>query len=193
MGFLEACLDEAQSATLNRGVRRLRRKAARRPLTRVRGRIVGRFAAVTQTTPTGHVNDPHNRIAEAFAYFTRCVADYLTGADDDEFEAPATADEVGTASLIVGGEVVPGTSGDEDREAAVAARAERLRITPCDLLKVVSITLEPDDNAQVIFETLNARGTPLLALDLVKSAIFQQAARQQASSQYSSLSRSIAA
>ena len=44
----------------------------------------------------------------------------------------------------------------------------------------MSITLEPDDNAQVIFETLNARGTPLLALDLVKNAVFQQAARQQA-------------
>jgi len=41
------------------------------------------------------------------------------------------------------------------------ARLELLRITLCDLLKVVSITLETDDNAQVIFETLNARGTPL--------------------------------
>ena len=41
-------------------------------------------------------------------------------------------------------------------------RLELLRITLCDLLKVVSITLEADDNAQVIFETLNARGTPLL-------------------------------
>jgi Protein of unknown function (DUF1524) len=60
----------------------------------------------------------------------------------------------------------------------VAARVERLRITLCDLLKVVSITLEADDNAQVIFETLNARGTPLLALDLVKNAAFHQAARQ---------------
>ena len=57
-------------------------------------------------------------------------------------------------------------------------RLELLRITLCDLLKVVSITLEADDNAQVIFETLNARGTPLLALDLVKNAVFLEAARQ---------------
>ena len=42
---------------------------------------------------------------------------------------------------------------------------------------MVAITLEPGDNAQVIFETLNARGTPLLALDLVKNAVFQEAAR----------------
>lgn len=51
-------------------------------------------------------------------------------------------------------------------------------MTLCDLLKVVSITLDADDNAQVIFETLNARGTPLLALDLVKNAAFALATRQ---------------
>jgi hypothetical protein len=58
------------------------------------------------------------------------------------------------------------------------ARLKRLQITVCDLLKVVSITLEADDNAQVIFETLNARGTQLLALDLVKNSVFLEAARQ---------------
>lgn len=53
-----------------------------------------------------------------------------------------------------------------------------LRVTLCDLLKVVSITLEAEDNAQIIFETLNARGAPLLALDLVKNAVFLEAAKQ---------------
>ncbi|MEX2211237.1 MAG: DUF262 domain-containing protein [Gaiellaceae bacterium] len=53
-----------------------------------------------------------------------------------------------------------------------------LQVTLCDLLRMVSITLEQGDNAQVIFETLNARGTPLLALDLVKNAVFHEAARQ---------------
>lgn len=56
--------------------------------------------------------------------------------------------------------------------------AQRLRVTLCDLLKVVSIALDPDDNAQVIFETLNARGTPLLALDLVKNAVFARAHKE---------------
>jgi Protein of unknown function DUF262/Protein of unknown function (DUF1524) len=63
---------------------------------------------------------------------------------------------------------------DQDR----LARVKTLRITLSDLLKLVSITLEPGDNAQIIFETLNARGTPLLALDLVKNAVFHTAARQ---------------
>jgi hypothetical protein len=42
-------------------------------------------------------------------------------------------------------------------------------------LKVVVIDLEPGDNAQVIFETLNHRGSPLLAADLIKNLIFQRA------------------
>lgn len=62
--------------------------------------------------------------------------------------------------------------------------AKLLRVTLCDLLKVVSITLEPDDNAQVIFETLNARGTPLLALDLVKNAVFARATRMGADTDF---------
>lgn len=44
-----------------------------------------------------------------------------------------------------------------------------------DHLKLVVIDLEPGDNAQVIFETLNHRGTPLLAADLVKNLVFQRA------------------
>lgn len=76
------------------------------------------------------------------------------------------------------GERVAGYLAGSERAAAAGSRSELLRITLCDLLKVVSITLEADDNAQVIFETLNARGTPLLALDLVKNAVFAQLSRE---------------
>jgi uncharacterized protein DUF262/uncharacterized protein DUF1524 len=67
---------------------------------------------------------------------------------------------------------------DDPDDRSVEERLGILRVTLGDLLKLVSITLEPGDNAQVIFETLNARGTPLLALDLVKNAMFQEAFRQ---------------
>jgi len=40
---------------------------------------------------------------------------------------------------------------------------------------MVVIDLDDKDDAQVIFETLNARGTPLLASDLVKNYLLQQA------------------
>ena len=46
-----------------------------------------------------------------------------------------------------------------------------------NLLKLVVIDLDEEDDAQVIFESLNARGTPLLAVDLVKNLVFQQAER----------------
>lgn len=57
----------------------------------------------------------------------------------------------------------------------MAERIEALRVALSSLLFVVSINLESGDNAQVIFETLNARGTPLLAMDLVKNAVFYKA------------------
>ena len=41
--------------------------------------------------------------------------------------------------------------------------------------KVVEIRLEEGDDAQVIFETLNERGEPLLAADLVRNNIFHRA------------------
>jgi hypothetical protein len=47
-------------------------------------------------------------------------------------------------------------------------------------LRLVVIDLELGDNAQVIFETLNHRGSRLLAADLVKNLVFQIAQTQQA-------------
>ena len=43
-----------------------------------------------------------------------------------------------------------------------------------DRLEIASISLDADEDAQAIFETLNARGTPLSAADLIKNFIFQQ-------------------
>ncbi len=59
-------------------------------------------------------------------------------------------------------------------------RLEALHACLDSLLYVVSINLDESDNAQVIFETLNARGTPLTALDLAKNLVFLQAEREKA-------------
>lgn len=45
-------------------------------------------------------------------------------------------------------------------------------------IHLVVIDLDERDNPQVIFETLNARGTPLLAIDLVKNLLFMRAQRE---------------
>ncbi|MGV8965381.1 MAG: DUF262 domain-containing protein [Cellulomonas sp.] len=57
----------------------------------------------------------------------------------------------------------------EDAETSIALLAGVLT----DRLEVVAIDLGEDDNAQIIFETLNARGTPLRAADLVKNLVFR--------------------
>ena len=53
-------------------------------------------------------------------------------------------------------------------------RAEGLRASIRDFLRVVVISLEPDEDAQAIFETLNSRGTPLSSADLIKNLLFQR-------------------
>lgn len=45
-------------------------------------------------------------------------------------------------------------------------------------LKLVVITLSENDDAQVIFETLNSKAEPLLAMDLVRNNIFHRASSQ---------------
>ena len=59
-----------------------------------------------------------------------------------------------------------------------AKRAEVLIEALIWNIQMVTIELEADDDAQVIFETLNARGEPLTPSDLVRNFIFLTAARQ---------------
>ena len=63
------------------------------------------------------------------------------------------------------------TTDRADREIRLDALWEAL----IEEFKVVEITLEEGDDAQVIFETLNERGEPLLAADLVRNNIFHRA------------------
>ena len=58
--------------------------------------------------------------------------------------------------------------------SAVEARAAALETTVRELLQMVVIDLTIDENAQEIFETLNARGAQLTAADLIKNFIFQR-------------------
>lgn len=53
-------------------------------------------------------------------------------------------------------------------------KAKELTDVLLDGLQLVSIELEASENSQEIFETLNARGTPLTASDLVRNFVFQR-------------------
>ncbi len=56
----------------------------------------------------------------------------------------------------------------------VDTRATAVETVVRDLLQMVVIDLGADENAQEIFETLNARGAQLTAADLIKNFVFQR-------------------
>ncbi|PPF77151.1 DUF262 domain-containing protein [Pseudoclavibacter sp. Z016] len=98
--------------------------------------------------PTSHaIAELPSRILEAHAYFRGEVFNWVSGVSDLDGTPP------------------PGTA---------AARAHALSGTLQDRLVVVAIDLSGHDDSQMIFETLNDRGTPLLKADLIKNWIFRR-------------------
>jgi hypothetical protein len=114
-----------------------------------------------------------------------------TNADRDDFRAVMTCD--GRAALLTELGLAPDTERTErqipdaylyfTREigkwlAADAAQTEvrtkSLYGAIWDNVRLVVIDLDDKDDAQVIFETLNARGTPLLSADLVKNSLMNE-------------------
>lgn len=105
------------------------------------------------------------RMLAAYGYFYDRIRDAvekdalqeeLIDADPDEAAAELQAAEV-----------------DETLPAAI--KLDAIWQALVEEFKVVEIVLEDGDDAQVIFETLNERGEPLLAADLVRNNIFHRA------------------
>lgn len=65
-----------------------------------------------------------------------------------------------------------------DGPEKVQARAEAIERSARELLQIVVIDLTATENAQEIFETLNARGAVLTAADLIKNFVFQRLLEQ---------------
>lgn len=95
--------------------------------------------------------DPRPRMVEAYLFFYEQLEEFFLGRPGD----PPIAASTNLADRLVEG-------------------FQALRTA----LQVVAIDLEPGDDAQVIFETLNARGEPLLPADLLRNYIFLRAARR---------------
>jgi uncharacterized protein with ParB-like and HNH nuclease domain len=95
--------------------------------------------------------DPRPRMVEAYIFFYEELSEFFLGT---ESEPP-----IGSQLELV-------VRLDECLQALKNA------------LHVVVIDLDVDDDAQVIFETLNARGEPLLPADLLRNYIFLRVARE---------------
>ena len=95
--------------------------------------------------------DPRPRMVEAYLFFHDQISSFFVGTPAD-----------------------PPLSAEEPIEFRLDECLQALK----NALQVVAIDLDHDDDAQVIFETLNARGEPLLPADLLRNFIFLRAARQ---------------
>lgn len=94
----------------------------------------------------------------AFEFFADRIATYaIYGSADDE---DATGRSIGE-----------GAGDPGQRELRISALLDAL----LNRMKLVVITLDDGDDAQVIFETLNSKGKDLQAMDLVRNNIFHRA------------------
>ena len=101
--------------------------------------------------PNARTSDPRPRMVEAYFFFYQQLADFFIGTDA---EPPPAADKL------------------------LAQRIDECWLALKNALQIVEIDLHQGDDAQVIFETLNARGEPLLPADLLRNFIFLRAARR---------------
>lgn len=95
--------------------------------------------------------EPRPRMVEAYLFFFEQLKEFFLG---KEAEPPLAA------------------------EYPISVRVDECFQTLRNTLMVVVIDLQKDDDPQVIFETLNARGEPLLPADLLRNYIFFRANRE---------------
>ena len=108
------------------------------------------------------------KLLGAYGYFFDRIKHAVESDDlDDDFAETIEAEE----KVSTGDDSCSETADRMVLECRLDALWEAL----IEEFKIVEIRLEEGDDAQVIFETLNERGEPLLAADLVRNNIFQRA------------------
>lgn len=94
--------------------------------------------------------------------------------DDHSLSDELADQQIARAHIVFKGRTLEWALAEGGGEQA-ATRLTALVTALRGFTRVVVIDLAPEDNAQLIFETLNARGTPLLASDLVKNHLLHEA------------------
>jgi hypothetical protein len=100
-------------------------------------------------------DDSENTVEEAWVFFRDQIKEYVsrgTGEIDLEYLGQ-----------------------DTSKEEALSFRYGAIHDALVGMIEVVTIQINEGERPQVVFETLNARGTPLLATDLIKNALFEKA------------------
>ncbi len=118
--------------------------------------MAGSAEALKKAYPPLHKRkkvQPRPRLIDAYLFFYEVFSSYLRG------------------------DAEPSHSAGQDA-ALRPDLAEELFEALCKHVQLVEIQLEPDDDPQVIFETLNARGVPLEPSDLIRNFVFMHAIRR---------------
>lgn len=100
--------------------------------------------------------EPNPRLMDAYLYFYEALSSYLLSTDGEDI-----TDESDPNEILA------------DRIRVVVEAFKRH-------LQIVTIDLDEQDNPQVIFETLNYRGEPLLPSDLIRNYVFLEATSRKA-------------
>lgn len=118
-------------------------------------------------------------MVRAYLFFHAMLACHLRGLRYDDPLPGAAADEERTVAHAVIRSI------DADNQLKLPGadlplqveRAHALLVTLREGFQIMSLELEDEDDPQIIFETLNARGAPLLPSDLIRNFIFLHATR----------------
>lgn len=134
----------------------------------------------------------HNALAQQMQNLVKNQDAYITAANDQFKVWPTNRDRAAFNEVMEAN--LPNYSELENRESRLVrahqyffqevrdwldddldqTKANALVTTVASKLDLVVIELMSDEDAQGIFETLNARGTPLTAADLIKNFVFQR-------------------
>ncbi|MBF8651543.1 DUF262 domain-containing protein [Pseudomonas putida] len=118
-------------------------------------------------------------MVRAYLFFHAMLACHLRGLRYDDPLPGAAADEERTVAHAV----IRSIDADSQLKLPGAdlplqvERAHALLVTLREGFQIMSLELEDEDDPQIIFETLNARGAPLLPSDLIRNFIFLHATR----------------
>jgi hypothetical protein len=119
-------------------------------------------------------------MVRAYLFFHGMLACHLRGLRYDD---PLPGAEPGTDERTVAHAVIHSIEHDNqlrlpgDDRPLDASQGHGLLATLREGFQIMSLELEDEDDPQIIFETLNARGAPLLPSDLIRNYIFLQATR----------------
>lgn len=119
-------------------------------------------------------------MVRAYLFFHGMLACHLRGLRYDD---PLPGAESGTDERTMAHAVIHSIEHDNqlrlpaDDRPLDANHGHGLLATLREGFQIMSLELEDEDDPQIIFETLNARGAPLLPSDLIRNYIFLQATR----------------